>query len=244
MGKFSLEGYKELLSSLQNLGYVFVEGSFCDDRKNEISLKHRECFLRHDVDTCVDSALEIAQLERSLGISSSFFFLVNTSIYNCLGESEVKKIRKIRSLGHSVALHVDFWKLGSDDLDLLTQIQSQVAIFGAVGIPTINLVSFHRPDKCLLRSPKIGPYFHTYQPEFLDDCVYRSDSKGLFRYGHPLDCKEIVVEKRGLHLLIHPEWWVYQVLDPAEKAQDMVVAAQKRIRQHISYNCSVVKPHD
>ena len=54
------------------------------------------------------------------------------------------------------------------------------------------------------------------QPRFFSEMGYCSDSRGLWRYGHPLN-HEAVEKRRSLQLLTHPIWWVSDFRSVQEK---------------------------
>jgi len=70
-------------------------------------------YLKHDIHEETASALEIARLERSLGIRSTYFMLhrspKNEKIYD--EEKTWMDLRAIQALGHEVAMHVDGFTL-------------------------------------------------------------------------------------------------------------------------------------
>ena len=48
---------------------------------------------------------------------------------------------------------------------------------------------------------------HTYEPKFVKDIGYCSDSRGGWHHGHPLSHSS-VKEGKALQLLTHPIWWI------------------------------------
>ncbi len=61
------------------------------------------CLLRHDVDHNMSTALQIAQIEYSLDIQSTFFVLHDAKYYG--GELFIKNCLKLQDMGHEVGLH-------------------------------------------------------------------------------------------------------------------------------------------
>ena len=77
--------------------------------KNEII-----CHVRHDVDGDIDSALQQAGIEASLGIQTTYYILHTAPYYGDWDgaiferhEAMAKVYKKIQGLGHEVALHTD-----------------------------------------------------------------------------------------------------------------------------------------
>ena len=56
--------------------------------------------MRHDIDYCVDKALEFAILEHEMGISSTYFVLVTSDFYNIFSLNNSEKLRRIRDQIH------------------------------------------------------------------------------------------------------------------------------------------------
>lgn len=61
--------------------------------------------LRHDVDYCIDTALEMAYWEKELGIKSSYFMLHTANYWN--DPRLVDKCLQIQKFGHEIGLHTN-----------------------------------------------------------------------------------------------------------------------------------------
>jgi len=96
--------------SLKKLEEIYIEllekgASF--HLMKDLKRTKRGIILRHDLDTEMDSALPVAQMEHGLGIKSSYFFLVTSRFYNLYCDHCRKILHEILSLGHEVGLHFD-----------------------------------------------------------------------------------------------------------------------------------------
>jgi hypothetical protein len=99
--------------------YSLVEGDkgkwFELDESVLKNKKRLKFFLRHDIDQDLITALDMARIESSLGIRSTFFCLLTgqrPSLWRATKSSERKMIqilKEIQSLGHEVALHYDLY---------------------------------------------------------------------------------------------------------------------------------------
>ncbi len=98
------------------------------------------CTIRHDVDGDLSAAVQQAQIEHRLGITSSFYLLHNAPYYGVLGDVGGKKNRntttfyrhessleaylRIQSLGHELAVHTDgmdyYQRLNTDGASVIT----------------------------------------------------------------------------------------------------------------------------
>jgi len=161
LNEFSLDGYRKLLLEFVSAGYDFrfFDGAY--DRSGIV-------FLRHDVDFCVRHATSIAVLEYELGICSTFFFLINSALYNPFEAENLKTIKKIADMGHMVCLHVDEKALqGLTTEDEKTYLKSQLTAFASV-LPFTNrhIISRHRPNLSKHAGWLPNEYLDVYSPRF------------------------------------------------------------------------------
>ena len=63
------------------------------------------CVLRHDIEFSVDRALQLAYIESSLGVESTFTVQLRNNTYNALSEKNIEAVSQIRDLGHHIGLH-------------------------------------------------------------------------------------------------------------------------------------------
>ena len=88
----NIELYKNLINSFLKKGYIFK--NFENFEKDKTS----QVILRHDVDFSLDCALEIAKIEREIGINSSYYFLLSSDSYNIFSKENQKIIREISEM--------------------------------------------------------------------------------------------------------------------------------------------------
>lgn len=166
--------------------------------------------MRHDVDIDISKAYEMAVIEKSLKIKSTYFFLTTSKLYNCLEKSNRDMIKKISDLGHQIGLHFDLsnlkknsFKKNEKKFDLEKRI-----LENCIG-REIKTISFHKPG--INGIPK-GIYYNeminVYSSIFIKKILYYSDSKGDWRFGIPTKDKNILDNKKSIQLLIHPVWWI------------------------------------
>ena len=96
MMDFSLSIYTSLIVRLLENSYKFYP--FC--LYKSINSK-KVVILRHDVDRLHERALQMAQLESSLGVNASYYFRIESLINNVL------LIKKIENLGHEIGYHYE-----------------------------------------------------------------------------------------------------------------------------------------
>ena len=168
--------------------------------------------IRHDVEFNINRALEVAVLESKVNVSSTFFFQVISSAYNPFSIKNLKKIKKIKDLGHDVGLHFYVTHLSSQDIkELSSELLKQKQLFEiGLNLPC-HAFSFHRPPKWVLeiRENIIEGMLNAYGPEFFEfssnptKIKYIADSKHEWAYGHPLEC----LDYQRLQILMHPDEW-------------------------------------
>jgi hypothetical protein len=94
---FTLAAFKMLCKELQNHGYVFITfEDYCNNKRHD-----RYVIMRHDVDRKAFSALNMAKLEHSLGITASYYF-------RCINNSFSRDIIiELKHLGNEIGYHYE-----------------------------------------------------------------------------------------------------------------------------------------
>ncbi len=202
--EFTYDSYRNLLLKLkENYSFTsFSKTKFSNEKPQ------KKVLLRHDIDLSLDKALSMAEIESDLGISAVYFLFLRSPFYNIFSGDEERIIRKIIEMQHYIGLHFDFAKYGNLTISELSyQIMKEIDFLQDFYRVKIDAVSFHRPIGLdILSKLELSNYPHTYEPYFLNNFKYLSDSRGLWRYGHPLDSKDFS-DNKNLHLLVHPIWW-------------------------------------
>lgn len=99
MKDFTLKKYGEYLSAIKASGIPFYRY----DEFLEQNLKEQDsfCLIRHDVDRRPSLSLDMAKLEHSMGIKSSYYFRIKPVSY------KKSIIKEIASLGHEIGYHYE-----------------------------------------------------------------------------------------------------------------------------------------
>lgn len=198
--EFSLRGYKQLIT-------VFLENNYETSSFYNALPDKPNLILRHDIDFCTSRAVDLAEIEASLGVKSHYYVLITTEFYNLSSSYNLKNIKRIIQLGHEVGLHFDASLYGNDIKLLDKAAGRECDILETIFDFSVKSISFHRPAKSLIGyDKKIAGRLHTYQKAFFSEISYISDSGGDFKYGHPLDHNGFK-EKKAIQLLTHPIWW-------------------------------------
>ena len=94
---FELEHYRELLEAAKAGGYRFARfGEGPEDG---------DLFLRHDVDLSLDAAVQMAETEAELGVTTTYLLMTEAVFYNLDSSEGVQTMARLRELGHTVGLH-------------------------------------------------------------------------------------------------------------------------------------------
>ena len=228
--EFNLSGYCKLLRAFIESGYT--SRSFQDAEPDSPHL-----ILRHDLDFSLHLAEGVAEIENELGCSATYFVLTTSDFYNVRSPASVAALHRLQALGHTIGLHFDPMSHGGDQHDLRSRIERDADVLsGILGGPPLDTVSFHRPGE---RTSDVGQSFpgfvNAYEPKFFQNMGYCSDSRGRWRYQHPLD-HPAVRDRRALQLLTHPIWWTVEGADATDKlrnfASGVAQATLERIREN------------
>ena len=229
--KFTYLAYEKLIKQLQDKDYKFCNYT------NYIA-ENKVVILRHDIDTSLNKALEIAKLENSLGVSAYYFVLLSTDFYNINSEKSLKILKEIRQLGGKIGLHFDekkynlklkedYIKCVNYELDILTRVLEE----------KIDVVSMHRPSKHFLEMDlEIPNVINSYQKKFFNNFKYVSDSRMNWRE----NVEEIIDSEKynQLHILTHPFWYSEKIESMEEKLEQFLKLAIKERYESLEDNIS------
>lgn len=230
---YNLTNYKALLKLLLREGYS--EKLFTESFSSE---KH--LFLRHDIDICLEKAVQMATCENEVGVRATYFVLLDTDFYNIFSSQCRKILSEIQLLGHKIGLHFDRTSLNSAH-DIEARVAQECSILEDVIQDPVHVVAPHRPSQSFLGNPKkICGRVHPYQPRFFSDIQYVSDSLGGWTRDHPTNCAAFR-SKKTMQILTHPYIWttptarsqlerIREVL--LQKATVMELAAQKNFNTY------------
>ena len=140
---FTLAHYENCIETAIKKGYSFFKMNELDSAlKSNMSI-----IMRHDVDTQIDKAVEIAQIEKNKNIESTFFIRFHSHAYNPMCLRDAYKIKEISRLGHEIGLHyeADYYSIVNSDFNrgLLTEINMLKDITGC----NIISVAPHEPTR-------------------------------------------------------------------------------------------------
>lgn len=202
MDEFSSAAYQRVLEGLLRSHYrplVFRQ------LRQDQPRGGRTCLLRHDVDVCMDYALDMARLEHALGVRATYFVMLRSPMYNLMTAHNLRVLRELTQLQHEVGLHFDANDLHPDET-ALDRLQIDVAALDRLLPQPISAFSFHQPTaEIIAERLESAGLINTYHPGHLQGYQYFSDSNRIWRNINPFD-----VAASGhdhVHLLTHPVWW-------------------------------------
>jgi len=192
---FSYTHYIETLNEIKkNQNFT----NFKNSSSNDI-------ILRHDVDSSLELALKIAKIENNLGISSTFFILFHSELYNPFSPSSSKIIDQLLSLGHEIGLHYNETIISQIKKNPSNVIKNEIEAFEEHFGTTISVVSAHDPSiskKLEIDLP--DGVVDAYSEKYTVQKKYLSDSVQHWREG--CFCKHYK-NNDSMQVLTHPIWW-------------------------------------
>lgn len=203
--EFTLEGYTDLL---KYLGQIYKILPFC-----RVSTKNTPyLILRHDVDFSLDAALEMAKLERKLGISSTYFVLFRWQFYDVLKQKNARTLREISNLGHEIGLHFEPSRYRSHYRSMNEGLQTEVSQLEALLGKKVCSISRHGPwDRDPFASTK--GYINANHPYWRSD-LFIHDSCRAWATIEDLSML-LNSPPRTVQILVHPANWQKEKIDRA-----------------------------
>jgi len=197
---------------------------------NFVNFSKNDIILRHDIDYSLESALKIAEIEKKLGIKSTFFVLFHAEMYNLFSLSSIIIIKKILEMGHDLGLHYDssaVFQMYKNSSDLIiNEMQTMEQHFKT----KIKVVSAHDPtlnEELTLPSNVVN----AYSKEFVKERKYLSDSVQYWREG----CFCNYIDKfEKFQILIHPIWWTEDNKERDEIMKSLVNGVNDIHKRHIN----------
>jgi len=191
----------------------WVKSNYNIMQYSDINLNTKEfCVIRHDIEYSIERAYELAKLEETMGLKTTYLIQIRNNCYNALSTKNLPLIQEIQNMGHEIGLHVHCGLLSSYE-NIIGMVKNDMDILSKGINNTPKIFSFHRPSVKLLESNLKIPglintygdlFFHSYkgrQPKDLK-VKYISDSNHTWKYGYPS-----TANNSKLQLNFHPFSW-------------------------------------
>ena len=228
MSNFSYETYSSIINKIKKHLPIVDFKDVVDQKLDKF------CVLRHDIEFSVDRALQLAYIESSLGVESTFTVQLRNNTYNALSEKNIEAVSQIRDLGHHIGLHQNPPPM--DDELLIDYILKDIETLEHYYGFQVDRFAFHRcgsnpgilekyvevPNKINCYSKEFFHYFDGGKPEDLR-VHYLADSNHQWKYGHPLYIDYWDLPQK-MQLLTHPYSW-------SEEGYDNISNYTKLIRE-------------
>ena len=231
----SLAGYRTILTEFLEAGYQVV--SFTEP----VPTTGPALILRHDLDVDPALALPMAEVEADVGVRATYLALLTSPLYNPATAANRATLAALADQGHEVGLHFD----ASPHADLADRdraLGTELAVLELLTGHHVRVASFHRPGPAT-DTPELPGVVSAYEPRFVQDLAYVTDSGGAFRYGHPMD-SEAFAQRRGMQLLTHPIWWSeHPMRDVTERIDAWHARHQNRLRNTLGANIRPYAEH-
>lgn len=219
-----LKIYKAHLKKILDAGYKIIS---CKDTFNA-SESEKICILRHDIDTDVKIAKKMFEIEKDMGISSTYYFRLCT-----LDKNLIEYIKK-HDANTEISYHFEeistFAKenglVSKEDIDKnldiirdkfkrnLTFVRknynlecSTIASHGDFANRKMGIINNYLLNESLRQELNI--LLEAYDNELMKDAVYISDGKYNLINGNRKSIIDEAIEqqKNKLYILVHPRTW-------------------------------------
>jgi hypothetical protein len=224
---FSPVAFRALLQAGLDGGYAFVPFA-----EHEACTAERVCLLRHDVDSDPEAAVRLAEIERELGVRSTYFLMLRSPVYNVFMRECQALVGELAALGHALGLHYDPGSSPAGGRSHTQQIELERRFLeDMLGLP-VGAVAFHQPS--LHPGASEIPVEGAVKANGLPGYHFVADPN---QNGDVFSAFEIFATGRHprLQLLVHPMWWVGSGAEtPADLWDRSIHAAWERTQRQLS----------
>ncbi|MCI8844368.1 MAG: hypothetical protein HFF08_09690 [Oscillospiraceae bacterium] len=233
--EFTYRAYCGLLELLREKDYMFRN-------YHNYSNTRRCVILRHDIDSSLDQAVRLAELEAKAGVSSTWFILLRTNFYNVASKSGQQALRRIQALGHEIGLHFDevFYPPGLEPDQMIQNIIKECRLLSALLETRVSTFSMHRPSQGTLGADyHIPGIVNSYGKTFFQDFKYLSDSRRRWR--EPVESIVRTGMYERLHILTHAFWYYEEEQSLEKTIGEFIRSANQERYQQMAENISNIQ---
>jgi hypothetical protein len=198
LGDFTYDAYIELMNMLRKKYRIIP---FCEVKDTNVPL----LILRHDVDASLEAALGMAEVEKKLGIRSTYFVLFSHKLYNLLEKDSLSTLKKISGLGHEIGLHYDIMTYESYEQAPQKSMIMEIQMLEHLLNKKIFSIACHNVSLINKKDPMKGTqdYLDAYDESLYDLYVSDSCRAWYLEYLNRL----LDFKYNRVQLLIHPLLW-------------------------------------
>lgn len=217
--RFTYEWYSFLLDHLVDNGYGFTDYTNEKQKKTVI--------LRHDIDTSIDAALKMSELEAQKSAYSTYFVLLTSDFYNPNSRKSIQALRKIIENGCKIGLHFDEVRYNNvNEEKMIAMVLKEKKMLEMIIEAPVETVSMHRPSPWVLKSDlQVSGMVNSYSKHFFEEYKYVSDSRMNWRE----NVEEIIHSGvyTHLHILTHSFWYQDKYTEMKDILQNFIEHANK-----------------
>lgn len=129
--------------------------------------------IRHDIEFDIGKAYQLALIEQSENVRSTYFVQIESNAYNAFSDSNREMLSEIIKMGHTVGLH---FRQREDERENLVAIDKQLQILAEEIPGAKRIFSCHRPKRDTL--------YHTYR---VPDAINAYAEPFFYRTDRPLE---------------------------------------------------------
>ena len=197
---------------------------------NNIKNKENVVLWRHDIDFSVHKALTLAKIEKKENIKATYFIQISSQYYNIFEKENLEKIKKIKSLGHILALH---FEPNNYDIKNIIEFEKwlefEKKILEKLFNTKITVFSLHNPTTINFKFEKLkySNMINVYSKFIKEKVGYCSDSNGYWRNERLEDVLTKTKHKK-LQVLTHPVWWQKEEISPKKRIKKTIEERSKK----------------
>jgi len=227
---FTYDAYRDFINLIRENGYEFI--NYHDSHEGG-----KKCIIRHDVDSRLESALILGELENDIGLRSTYFVLLRTDMYNVFSKRCIDILCRLQSMGHEIGLHFDEFFFEGEDIgiDIKEEIIKEADIFTEATGREIKVVSMHRPSKKTMEADYLFDNIeNSNSKKFTEGFKYLSDSRMVWRENVVDAIKSDEYQK--LHISVHPGWYKEEKNTIGENLRGFIDSASEERFRYLSEN--------
>ncbi len=203
--EFTYSAYTNMLKLLRDNGYNYTDYNGWADLEPDTKC----VILRHDIDFSITKAVDLAHVEAENGVSSTYYVLLTSDLYNVFSKRNKDYLRTIASLGHNVGLHFDetvYPDIAGDIEAVAVTIKAESKMLEQLLERNVDSFSMHRPARNMLDANITIPgLINSYSRVFFNEFKYISDSRKTWR--EPVTDIITSGSFKRLHILTHAFWY-------------------------------------
>ena len=235
---FSYQDYRNIIQVVKESNR---NATFHDARERDEFV-----IMRHDVEFSVDRAYQLAQIEKSMDFTSTYFFQWTNNSYNILSKKNTDMIREMHEEGHTIGLHYALNGL-SDLEEIKAKIMLEIKVLSSMLGFEIDTFSVHRPNKEILKANlKIDGIINAYEDNFFTyaeevnekselNVKYISDAQHRWNYGIP--DRDTILNHKKVQILTHPYSWTEEGHDNLDNFKTLIEERHQELIHTIDGEC-------